>query len=235
MPGTLTIRPLKANLRHDKDFFSRMDPYVEFLLGGQKTKTGVCYEGGRHPHWNSVLTLQSNNEPTLFVTLKDKDTFSHDDYIGTCQIDLRSITSYPKGAQWYPVTGTKGSSEGEILIEISFNPGMQTYAQPYVQPSPVYGGYPVQQVQTAYTVPQQTVAYPTAQPMPGYPMGQPTMAYQQPQPMMAQQAYQPSVVYPMTQPTMGVAYPQPTVMGVQPQPGYAPMGGYGGHGVYRHY
>lgn len=234
MPGTLTIRPLKANLRHDLDLFSRMDPYVEFLLGGQKVKTSVCYEGGRHPHWSNTFTLQSNNEPTLFVTLKDKDTFSHDDYIGNCQIDLRSITSFPKGPQWYPVMGKKGS-EGEILIDISFNPGVQTYAQPYPQPSPVYGGYPVQQVQTAYTVPQQTMAYP-AQPMHGYPVGQPTMAYQQPQPMMQQQpAYQPPMGYPVTtQPNMGVAYTQPQVM-VQPNQGYPPMGGYGGHAVYRPY
>lgn len=231
MPGTLTIRPLKANLRHDKDFFGRMDPYCEFLLGGQKVKTHVCHEGGRHPHWSDTFTLQSNNEATLYVTLKDKDTFTHDDQIGSCQINLSNITSFPTGPQWYPVMGSKGS-EGEVLIDISYNPGVQMYVQPtYAQPSPVY--MPTT-VQPAYTRPHQTtVVYPTQPMMPTYAQPtmptMPTMAYQQPQPM-SQPAYQP-MGYPVSQPTMptmGGAYTQPTQ-------GYAPMGGYGGQPVYRPY
>ena len=87
------------------------------------------------------------------------------------QVDLRNVSSYPRGAQWYPVTGSHGS-EGELLLDISFSPGMQMYNQP------VYGGAPMQtgfpgQMPTTMPMTQPTVAYNT----PTYTAPQPMTAH----------------------------------------------------------
>ena len=229
MPGTLTIKPIQANFTHNKDFLlNKQDPYCEILLGGQKVTTTTCKHGGKHPYWSDAFTLQSNNEPVLYVNIKDKDRFSHDDNIGSVQVDLKNVSSIPRGPQWYPVIGGDGS-QGEILIDIAYNPGMQA-------------GYPGQMPTMMPTMPMQqpTMGYPTTQPMTGYPVSQPTVGYPQTQPMM-QQAYH--GVQPTVQPNMGTAYTQPMgqmMPGMQqqqmypnqgyPNQGYPPntMGGYGG-------
>ena len=51
MSGILTVKPQKAELTHDVDWLSKMDPYVTLILGGQKVKSSVCKEGGKKPHW----------------------------------------------------------------------------------------------------------------------------------------------------------------------------------------
>jgi len=225
MPGTLTIRPLQANLKHNKDFLlNRSDPYCEFLLGGQRARSSVCHEGGKHPHWGDTITLHSNNEPVLYVKLKDKDTFSHDDDIGMCEINLSTISSYTKGPQWYPVFHGQ-SSEGEVLLDINYNPGMQPG---YGQPAPMYGGMPTQ-MPTAYPMSQPTTVYnqptyPVSQPMtqPGYPMTQGPVGY--PGGQVYQQPMMTGVVIPGAQPQVYPTQGYPTQGYPAPN-----MGMYGGY------
>jgi hypothetical protein len=216
MPGTLTVRPIQANLTHNKDFLlNKQDPYCEILLGGQKVKTSTSHHGGKHPQWNDSFTLHSNNEPILYINLKDKDHFSHDDNIGVAQIDLKNVSSIPHGPQWYPVTGSHGS-EGEILIDISYNPGMQAFP----------GQMPTMMPMT------QPMGYPVTQPTMGYP----TQAYPQQQMYPPQQQMYPTQqqVYPTQQqvyPTQQQVYPTQ-----YPQQQYPPntMGGYGGNPYYKY-
>jgi len=140
MPGTLIVKPIQAKLKHDRDFlFNKQDPYCIFVLGKQSVKSSVCQEGGKTPKWKDTLTLSSNNEPVLYVKLMDKDTFKQDDDIGVCQIDLKPILSFSKGGpQWYRVF-YKQQLEGEILIDITYNPGTSPF---YGNQAP--GGVPTQ-------------------------------------------------------------------------------------------
>lgn len=253
MPGTLTIKPIQASFSHKKEsLFSKMDPYCEILLGGQRVTSSICHSGGRHPYWSDIFTLKSNNEPVLYINIKDKDALSHDDNLGMTQVDLKNVTSFLSGPQWYPVMGKHGL-KGEVLLEITYNSGMQTYTQP----TPIYPGTPIQtgfptqvltgipaSIPTTSPITQApimlypTQGYPPIQPMTGYPnINQPIVSYPQGQPVVTQ------VTYPNTHPMIvqqpiNTAYTQqPLVTGMQgyqPQhtyqtQGYAPtMGGYGG-------
>ena len=203
MPGTLTIKPIQADLHYNKDLFKKMDPYCEFLVGGQKFRTSVCHRGGKHPHWNDTFTARINNESNIHIRLLDKDTFKSDDYIGMCEIDLKNISPHVKSSQWYPIY-CKQSSIGEILLEISYVPQVQqpnpTFIGQPIQPVPVYQGvqpqiamhnpiYPTEQMPMTRQATQSIVVYnypayqQTPQPMPMYQGVQPTMNYPQGQPM----------------------------------------------------
>lgn len=151
MPGTLTIKPVQADLHCNKDLFKKMDPYCEFLIGGQKFKTSVCHRGGKHPHWSDTFTAHVNNETKMHVRMLDKDTFKNDDYIGMCEIDLQNVA--PNSQQWYPVY-CQQNSIGEILLEISYTPQGQLPNQQFIgQPQlmPVQQG--IQQPQMMFSNP----------------------------------------------------------------------------------
>src|SRR4051812_18659137 len=117
--GTLVIKPLEAKLTHDTDFFSKMDPYCQILIGTSKVQGKVCKSGGKHPHWDDTITVHRNGEPSMFVELKDKDTFTSDDIIGVTQVDLTTI--HGVSAKWYPLYFNRKPA-GEVLLEIIYTP-----------------------------------------------------------------------------------------------------------------
>ena len=121
MPGTITIRPVEAKFTHDHDVLSKMDPYCTVHVGSQKVKGQVCKSGGKNPHWKDSITVQRGAEPTMIIELKDKDTFTKDDLIGVCQVDLNSLESKNNISRWYPVFNNKQPA-GEILIDITYTP-----------------------------------------------------------------------------------------------------------------
>jgi len=235
MSGTLLLKPIQGSLKHNKDLLKRMDPYCEFILGGQKIKSTVCRNGGRNPSWGDVLTLRSNNESVLYVKLMDKDTFTRDDDIGMCQVDLMSIySSYNKGAQWYPIFHNQ-KEVGELLLDITYTGTQGMTQQFYAQQAPIQRGipaytnfpnpsYPQGQMPTTFPMMQGGAAYippayPTSHPNIGYPTNHPNIGYPQVQPPINQNAY-PN--YAPNQPTMNYA-PHITT---HPQAYYNPNQGY---------
>jgi len=57
----------------------------------------------------------------MYVELKDKDTFSSDEIIGVCQINLNEIPPGSVSAKWYQLFYNQKSA-GEVLIEIIYTP-----------------------------------------------------------------------------------------------------------------
>jgi Ca2+-dependent lipid-binding protein len=71
-----------------------MNPYCNFNVGGVATKGQICKKGGKHPHWTDVITVPvMSNQRTAIVDLKDRDTLTKDDIIGSFTIDLQEIQS----------------------------------------------------------------------------------------------------------------------------------------------
>jgi len=121
MPGKLTIRPLAAKLTRDTELFGQMDPYCKIVLGKQKIEGSVCYNGGKHPHWEDTLVLRRINEPECCIELKEKDWLLPDGTIGSCKLNLREVESQQRILKWFPIT-YKTKPAGQILIEASYEP-----------------------------------------------------------------------------------------------------------------
>jgi len=45
--ATIVVKPLRAEITHDVDWFSKMDPYCLVCLGATKFKTKTCPNGGK--------------------------------------------------------------------------------------------------------------------------------------------------------------------------------------------
>jgi len=147
MPGTITFKPIEANLNHDTDLIGKADPYCMFLVNGEKIKSQVCKSGGKHPIWEDAVTIPTGNQPTCFVELKDKDILK-DDKLGSFEIDLQEIESQGRIKKWYPIFH-KNRPAGEILMEAIYSPqggysqGMGGFVQG--QGMPLHGqGLPLQ-------------------------------------------------------------------------------------------
>jgi len=223
MSGTITVRPIEANLAHDKDIIGKMDPYCIVHLGKYNVKGQVCKSGGRRPQWGDTITVQRNGESNLLIELKDKDHFSRDDSLGACHIDLSSLPFNTPVRQWYPLHHWQ-RNVGEVFVELTFTPSMMgqqqmqyggmTAMQSPFQISPYLGNHvaPTMAPQMGYQQPMMM----QQQQQPVY--QQPIMQQQQPvyqQPMMMQQ--QPVYQQPIMQQQQPV-YQQPMMMQQQQQP-----------------
>jgi len=120
MPGTITFRPIEANLTHNTDLIGKMNPYCAFIVGDSIFKGQVCKHGGKHPQWNDAVTVPVSNQNQVIVELMDKDRFSRDDNIGSFLLNLNELSQSGQSSRWYPLT-YKNKPAGEILLETSFS------------------------------------------------------------------------------------------------------------------
>lgn len=121
MPGTLSFRPIEANLSiKDKDLIGKMDPYCLFHVGGHRVKSQVAKNGGQNPHWQDVVSVEMPSTGGFVqVDLKDKDMLV-DDKLGTFELDLNEVASLGQVRKWYPIF-SHNKPAGEILLETTFN------------------------------------------------------------------------------------------------------------------
>ena len=152
MPGTLIVKPIEGKFNKNLDFLTKMDPYCTVFVGSQKAKGQVCKRGGKNPRWNdSISILRAADEPTMYVELKDKDTFTSDDLIGVCKVDLNSIPNQTPVTNWFLVYNKKEMA-GQVLLEITYqsnNAYQGTTGGGFVQPGFNQGAY----TQPAYNQP----------------------------------------------------------------------------------
>lgn len=169
MKGTLTVKPICANLIHDLDLFGKMDPYVNVSIGNQYYKTKTAHGAGKTPNWSESFTFRVNDETQMTFELYDSD-IGQDDFIGSGFIDLTPVFIKRNINEWYPVnkaskkqnnikanpsiSGIKGS-EGQILFIMEFIPQNMPNNQ---MPNNIQGynmnHYGTMQLQPGYT-PQQ--------------------------------------------------------------------------------
>ena len=122
--GKLIIRPHKAELKCDKNFFFKADPYCIFFLGTQQVKTSTCKKGGKDPIWDDVIVLDRSTEGSIIVQIWDQDTLSKDDFICEGTVD---ITKWLKEGV-HPVTVdlyTKGAFFGQLYMDVEFKESLK--------------------------------------------------------------------------------------------------------------
>ena len=116
-PRTLLIRPISGDLIRDTETFGKMDPFVEFTIGGKKYKTAVCEDGGKHPTWQDVFTHHLTNEQDLTFAVTDLDSVSSSDPIGEGKISLAETIAKKSTSNWHDIS-FKGKLAGKILINL---------------------------------------------------------------------------------------------------------------------
>ncbi len=120
MPGTITFKPIEANLTHNTDFIKKMNPYCAFIVGGKRINSQISKHGGKHPHWSDAVTVPYTNESKIDVELMDKDRITKDDLVGSFQVDLPELQAQGQSSKWYPLY-YKNKPAGEILLEASIH------------------------------------------------------------------------------------------------------------------
>ncbi|GFQ01981.1 elicitor-responsive protein 1 [Phtheirospermum japonicum] len=110
-----------------------MDPYVVIQYKNQKYTSKTARGQGNKPVWNEEFkfsveypTRDQNYE--LILEIMDRDTFTHDDYLGQTTIDLKGLfeEGVEKGKadlgshEKYRVVLTDGTYNGEIQVGINF-------------------------------------------------------------------------------------------------------------------
>ena len=120
--GKLIIRPNMADLKTDKSFIFKADPYCCFFLGEhQMQKTIPCHNGGKHPLWNDVLEFDRENETTLSVQIWDRDRITKDDFICAGTLDISQLLI--SGVQSHAIDlYNKGVFIGKLFIEMEWQP-----------------------------------------------------------------------------------------------------------------
>ncbi len=116
MPGTLSVRPIQANISHVTSKVLGMDPYCLIRVGNRKEHSSVCYNGGKHPHWEDTIVLDIGIETKFSVELKDKTMLFSDANIGKIELELNEIDNQKDSFKWY-ILMHNNEPAGEILME----------------------------------------------------------------------------------------------------------------------
>lgn len=187
-PGTLIVKPICAKLLRDTDFISRMDPYCEVVMGGQRQRTATSPEAGKSPIWHDSLVFKRTTEDTIQICVYDYDSNSRDDLVAEGSLPIARVLSIPNWEDWVELF-YRGRKAGDIRIAANFmiDPAYSTagYTQAY-QGINAYGG----------------------QYAPGY--SNPPQGYIPPMGYVAPTVYQQPPNYPP-----GYVYPDPNYSGYQ--------------------
>jgi len=120
MPGTIVFKPIEANLVHNTDFITKMNPYCAFVVDGKRYNSQICKHGGKHPHWNeSIAVPVPMSSQMITIELMDKDRITKDDVIGSLTVEMPELQAQGLQSRWYPLH-YKNKPAGEILLEASF-------------------------------------------------------------------------------------------------------------------
>ena len=86
------IRVVSANITHETDMYTKIDPYVVLKLGEQRYQTSVCKGSGRQPGWSDVFEVarpEKINE--INIELWDKDEDGEDKQLATGGLQIADI------------------------------------------------------------------------------------------------------------------------------------------------
>jgi Ca2+-dependent lipid-binding protein len=92
--GDLSVKVIKCVGLEDADFGGTTDPYVLLKIDGCDDLLTDKKEGTINPEWDQELTFEGIQEPlskTLKIRIYDDDTWSRDDKIGECEVDLAEL------------------------------------------------------------------------------------------------------------------------------------------------
>jgi len=120
-PGSIICKPISAKLQHDTDWFTKMAPYVVFIIGTQRNKSRVCKGGGKTPTWTDTLTLQRTTEDVLYFEIWDDETFGKNELVAVGEYPVsKLLTAFGYHTnEWVPLYYNKRPA-GHINLDLTF-------------------------------------------------------------------------------------------------------------------
>jgi len=94
--GDLTVRVIKCTGLDDADYAGTTDPYAYLQIEGMEAQQTSKKEGTINPEWDEEIVFEGIEKPLskkLKITIYDDDTWSRDDKIGQCEIDLAGLVA----------------------------------------------------------------------------------------------------------------------------------------------
>jgi Ca2+-dependent lipid-binding protein len=92
--SVIKVTCISAQLTHDTEMFSNMDPYVVVQCGSEKRKTRTHQEGGKRPQWNDSFSFANPKSQQLKFVVWDEDNVT-DDLVGEGVIDIDKFAKSP--------------------------------------------------------------------------------------------------------------------------------------------
>jgi len=92
--GDLTVHIIKCEGLDDADYSGTTDPYCYLQIEDCESQQTEKKEGTVNPEWDQEITFAGIPKPlskTLKITIYDDDTWSRDDKIGYCEVDLAEL------------------------------------------------------------------------------------------------------------------------------------------------
>jgi len=118
--GNIIFRPLEAKFNADNNYILKMNPYCKLKLGWHTAKTAVAIREGTSPHWNDAIVLKrKHGEEFAKLKIKDRDTLSRDDNLGTTKIPLDEVIRMGKTSKWFNLY-KDNKITGEVLITMEY-------------------------------------------------------------------------------------------------------------------
>jgi Ca2+-dependent lipid-binding protein len=125
--GNLTVTPLKANNLPAADRSGTSDPYVVFLLNGQKIKKTEVYKKNINPVFSKdelfVVPIASRTAASLRIEVFDWDQIGKDTLLGTGEIPLagNNVESFGSRDIEVPITGMSANNS-TIRVRLMWQP-----------------------------------------------------------------------------------------------------------------
>lgn len=92
--GDLVVKVIKCTGLDDADYAGTTDPYAYLTIEGCEAQQTEKKEGTLNPEWDQELVFTGIEKPlskTLKIAIYDDDTWSRDDKIGSCEVDLAEL------------------------------------------------------------------------------------------------------------------------------------------------
>lgn len=140
----IAIKVSRAQLNKKSDLLSQLKPYYQVKNSlGQINSKPVPGNNG-NPTWDEVFPFNMSTDPSLHISVWDKDTFTKDDCLGETTINVTGALQTGMTSTWHPIFW-KGQQTGQIFVEIQQSGNSyQPFSQPTYQP----GFNPAQYSQT---------------------------------------------------------------------------------------
>ena len=164
MYGSVILKPVRAELARDKEWFGKMDPYCKIRTNNGEFRTHTANDQGKTPFWNDSFDIQLSGDASIHISVWDKDNLSKDDFLAETTINLMGALQVGQNVAWHPLYD-KGVAAGRIYIEMQYIGG-----QPGMGMAPQQGfGFPPQGQGFGYPPQGQGFGYPPQGQGFGYP------------------------------------------------------------------
>ena len=114
--GTLSFKPLYANLNRNTRVILEMNPFVVFKYNNSKTKTSVCFDGSVEPHWDDHIQIEVKDRGYITVEIWDKASITPNKLIGSCQISVEGTIAMQREDQKILELSHRGKYAGKLLL-----------------------------------------------------------------------------------------------------------------------